>query len=80
MHTCCRYGVMQSRSCLLVARRGYSTDEDKGAIAGQSRVKSISLAQFRELLKWGVVMGVDDGCEPEPHEVQQMIADANSRA
>jgi hypothetical protein len=25
--------------------------------------------QFLELLKWGMLMGVDDGCEPTPEEV-----------
>lgn len=68
-----------TRTPLVHVCRGYSTAEDVAAVAAQQRVKSITLAQFQELLKWGVVMGVDDGCEPEPEEVQAMIADTNAR-
>lgn len=30
-------------------------------------------ADLLELLKWGVMMGVDDGCEPEPEEVKEGV-------
>jgi len=32
-------------------------------------VKRLQLDQFLELLKWGIVMGVDDGCAPTAEEV-----------
>lgn len=30
-------------------------------------------------MKWGMVMGVDDGCEPEPEEIQAMIREDMNR-
>lgn len=34
----------------------------------------LSLPQMLELLKWGLVSGVDDGCEPTPDEVSAEAA------
>jgi hypothetical protein len=59
--------------------RGYSTQEDKSSIAAQRRIQTLGVVQFRELLKWCVVMGVDDGCEPEPEEIQAIIAEGMRR-
>jgi hypothetical protein len=71
LYACCT-GV-QLRSGLMC--RGYSTDEDKQEVArNDPLIKSINLNQFAELLKWGVVMGVDDGCEPEAEEVRAGVA------
>jgi hypothetical protein len=53
---------------LYLANWGYCTDEEK-QVARATGVTVLSLAQFLELLKWGIVMGVDDGCEPTPEEV-----------
>jgi len=39
-------------------------------------VNALSLADFCELLKWGIIMGVDDGCEPTPEEVQAGVSKA----
>lgn len=36
-------------------------------------VLKLDLHHFHELMKWGMVMGVDDGCEPQPYEIQAMI-------
>lgn len=36
-------------------------------------VDLLPLADFHELLKWGIISGVNDGCEPEPQEIQDMI-------
>jgi hypothetical protein len=55
-------------------RRGYSTATDRQAAQADGRVRSIRLSQLHELLKWGVLMGVDDGCEPEPEEVAAAMA------
>ncbi len=43
-------------------RRGYSTPEEKAAAQQLDGVRSITLKQFNELLKWGLIAGVDDGC------------------
>lgn len=32
-------------------------------------MRRLRLQQFCELLRFGIVMGVDDGCEPTPEEV-----------
>lgn len=37
-----------------------------GALPG---VRPLGLKQMCELLRWGIVSGVDDGCEPTPEEV-----------
>jgi hypothetical protein len=36
-------------------------------------VKVLELPGFLELLRFGVVMGVDDGCEPTREEVRRGI-------
>lgn len=57
---------------LYFATWGYSTPEEKARArnirgeGGDSRdIVPIDLEGFGELLRWGIVMGVDDGCEPE---------------
>ncbi|KAL3150803.1 hypothetical protein ABBQ32_000564 [Trebouxia sp. C0010 RCD-2024] len=41
---------------------GYSTQAEKEAAKDTKGVRLISLTEFQELLKWGILMGVDDGC------------------
>jgi hypothetical protein len=58
-------------------RRGYSTEADRAeARAGgaRARIVPLRLPEFHELLKWGVLMGVDDGCEPEVEELAAATA------
>lgn len=47
---------------------GYCTDDERALAAALPGVRPLTLPQFRELLRWGVVMGVDDGCEPTAEE------------
>lgn len=56
--------------------RRYSTEEEREVVAGGGvpGVKSLGLAQMCELLRWGIVMGVDDGCEPTAEEVEEGVA------
>jgi len=62
-------------SCLAaldVARqpcRGYNTAAERAAAKAAPGIRVLSRAAFIELLKWGILMGVDDGCEPTPEEV-----------
>ena len=61
--------------------RGYSTEEHKSQVAETAPlIRTINLKQFEELLKWGMLSGVDDGCEPEEEEKRAAIAEANRRA
>eukprot|EP00210_Caulerpa_lentillifera_P006114 g5841.t1 len=57
---------------LYYASWGYK-DATRKAQAVQSGAKTLELKEFVELMKWGVVMGVDDGCEPTPEEVQDQV-------
>ena len=69
-----------ARRSLLCDRRGYSTEEQKQEAARAAPlIKSITLKQFEELLKWGMLSGVDDGCEPEEEEKRAATAAANAR-
>ncbi|KAL4448327.1 hypothetical protein ABPG75_005546 [Micractinium tetrahymenae] len=55
---------------LWLADWGYNTPEERAAAAALPGVRLLSRPQFCELLKWGVVMEVDDGCEPTAEEVE----------
>ena len=44
------------------------------AAAGTPGIKVLSRPAFLELLKWGILMGVDDGCEPTVEEVAAGVA------
>ena len=50
-----------------LCRSGASEKDCTRAKAAQG-VAVISLDQFCELLTWGLLQGVDDGCEPEAEE------------
>jgi hypothetical protein len=62
-------GADLRRYRLYLADWGYCTEQEKLAARAMRGVTVLELPQFRELLKWGIVMGVDDGCEPTPEEV-----------
>ena len=53
---------------LLWATWGYAGPGDAQAAAAAGAAP-LSLPDFCELLKFGLLMGVDDGCEPSPAEV-----------
>ncbi|PSC70318.1 hypothetical protein C2E20_6217 [Micractinium conductrix] len=55
---------------LYLADWGYNTPEERAAAAALPGVRLLSRPQFLELLKWGVVMEVDDGCEPTQEEAE----------
>jgi ketol-acid reductoisomerase len=46
-------------------RRGYNTEAEREAATKLAGVRSITLGQFNELVKFGILMGVDDGCQDE---------------
>lgn len=54
---------------LYLADWGYVTAAELAEAKRLSRIKVLQLKQLQELLKWGMVMGVDDGCEPTAEEV-----------
>ena len=45
--------------------RGYNTEAEREAATSLPGVRSITLEQFNELVKFGILMGVDDGCQDE---------------
>jgi hypothetical protein len=53
------------------AKYGYVDGNDAAVIAAAPRKIAVlpTPAALRELLVWGIVMGVDDGCEPDADEV-----------
>lgn len=59
---------------LYLADWGYCTPEEKDEARGIEGVRRLGLEEFTELLKWGIVMGVHDGCEPTPEEVAEGVA------
>lgn len=54
---------------LYLADWGYNTPEERQAAAQLPGVRLLALPEFCELLRWGIVMRVDDGCEPTAEEV-----------
>eukprot|EP00879_Flechtneria_rotunda_P030245 GHRR01032853.1.p1 GENE.GHRR01032853.1~~GHRR01032853.1.p1 ORF type:complete len:143 (+),score=45.70 GHRR01032853.1:360-788(+) len=59
---------------LHLADWGYNTAAERKAAKSAPGIKLLTRSSFIELLKWGVVMGVDDGCEPTPEEVAAGVA------
>lgn len=58
---------------LYLAAWGYNTAEERAAAAALPGVTVLRLPQMLELLRWGVVMGVDDGCEPTAEEAAENV-------
>ena len=67
----CIANTLMSR-CL--SCRGYNTQEERRRAQHMSGVQLLSLTGFCELLRWGIIMGVDDGCEPTMEEVAAGVA------
>ena len=65
---------------LWLADWGYNTPEERErAAAGQlPGVRVITLPQFCELLRWGVISGVDDGCEPTREEAVAAVTEGRA--
>ncbi|KAG2438890.1 hypothetical protein HYH02_010686 [Chlamydomonas schloesseri] len=61
---------LAARWKLYLADWGYNTAEEREAAAREPGVRVLSLPEFNELLRFGLVMGVDDGCEPTQEEVE----------
>ncbi|GMH39255.1 hypothetical protein BSKO_07153 [Bryopsis sp. KO-2023] len=57
---------------LYLADWGYNTEDDQ-AEAKKMGINCLTLREFCEMLKWGLVMGVDDGCEPTAEEVEAQV-------
>jgi phosphoglycolate phosphatase-like HAD superfamily hydrolase len=49
---------------------GYATEAERRAARADPAVTPLTLDAFCEFLRWGLVMGVDDGCEPSAEEVE----------
>lgn len=58
-----------ARVKLYLAGWGYCTAQERAAAAAAKGIQVLALPQFCELLKFGLVMQVDDGCEPTADEV-----------
>lgn len=58
---------------LYLADWGYNTPQERAAAAALPGVRLLTRPQFCELLRWGVVMEVDDGCEPTREEAEEMV-------
>jgi hypothetical protein len=43
-------------------RRGYNTAAERATAEATDGIRVVSRQQCIELLKWGIMMGVDDGC------------------
>eukprot|EP00798_Chlamydomonas_sp_ICE-L_P015748 gene15748-21870_t len=54
---------------LYLAGYGYCNDEERARAKAYDRVRQVSASQLAELIKFGLIMGVDDGCEPSAEEV-----------
>ncbi|PNW73936.1 hypothetical protein CHLRE_13g578900v5 [Chlamydomonas reinhardtii] len=61
---------LAARWKLYLADWGYNTAEERAAAAREPGVRVLGLSEFNELLRFGLVMGVDDGCEPTAEEVE----------
>lgn len=55
--------------CAVALCRGYNTAAERAAAKSTPGIRVLSRTAFIELLKWGILMGVDDGCEPTAEEV-----------
>jgi hypothetical protein len=54
---------------LYLASWGYCTPDEVESARGVQGVTVLGLKHFTELLRWGLVAGVGDGCEPTDEEV-----------
>lgn len=63
-----------SRWRLYLADWGYATAEEIEEARETPGVTVLSLNGFLEMLRWGLSMGVDDGCEPTEEEVRASVA------
>lgn len=55
---------------MYLASWGYNTAEERVAAAELPGVRVLALPQFCELLRFGIVMGVDDGCQDTEGEAR----------
>ena len=67
-------GLVEEGWRLYLADWGYCTPDEVREAAALPYVRRLSLADFLELLKWGLLMSVDDGCEPTADEVRAGVA------
>ena len=56
------------RYSLYLAEWGYNTEDERAAAAELPGVRVITLSQFCELLRFGIIMEVDDGCQGTEEE------------
>ncbi|KAH7624073.1 hypothetical protein NADE_008885 [Nannochloris sp. 'desiccata'] len=61
------------RYSLYLAGWGYNTEEERAAAAKLPGVRVITLPQFCELLRFGIIMEVDDGCQDTDEEALDAI-------
>jgi phosphoglycolate phosphatase-like HAD superfamily hydrolase len=61
------------RYSLYLAGWGYNTEEERAVAARLPGVRVITLKQFCELLRFGIIMEVDDGCQDTAEEALNAI-------
>lgn len=64
---------IMKRYKLYLATWGYCTPEELDEVGMLDGIRPITLPNFIELLKWGLIAHVDDGCEPEEYEKRQAL-------
>jgi len=65
---------IMKRYKLYLATWGYCTLEELEEVRTlDDGIRPVTLSDFIELLKWGLIARVDDGCEPEEYEKQQAL-------
>lgn len=64
---------LAKRYCLYLAGWGYNTPEERAEAAELPGVRVITLPQFCELLRFGIIMEVDDGCQDTEEEAMTAV-------
>jgi hypothetical protein len=62
-----------SRYNIYLAGWGYCTDEEKSAAAKDFGVRVLDLEEFLELLRFGIIMKVNDGCQDTDEEALAQV-------
>lgn len=65
--------TLSARYKLYLAGWGYNTAEERERAATLPGVQVIDLESFCELLRWGIVMQVDDGCQDTEEEATHAV-------
>ena len=64
---------LAKRYNLYLASWGYNTDAERAEASEIPGIRIITLPQFCELLRFGIIMGVDDGCQDTEEEATAAV-------